>query len=184
MNLIIIIVISVLIFWLIIKKNIIKKQDNFWRLQSVIGCDKSYKVYNNICLKHCPVNTYSPNNSKECINCPANMISDIGSTSIEQCICPAGFVMSATGCNPCGNNKYSINNNSTGCFNCPINSTSFNNNSSDIDECVCNNGYTRINDHCIPNLGCTNTQYYNITTGLCTNCQSGKTQNIDIISCK
>ncbi len=59
-------------------------------------CDTGYEMVGGVCtFTSCPTNQYKV--GSECLSCPENSTSPVGSTSINQCTCNSGYVMSAAG---------------------------------------------------------------------------------------
>ena len=78
--------------------------------------------------------------SRECMRCPPNSISEIGSSL---CLCNAGFTRGLLDgvCDKCPSGKYKNSVENGACIQCPAFSTS----EEGSTECICNKGYTGIN---------------------------------------
>ncbi|KAL5260572.1 hypothetical protein ACHWQZ_G010652 [Mnemiopsis leidyi] len=71
--------------------------------------------------QQCGENTYSEDGASSCLSCPDGKVSNTGSTSVEDCYyapCSAGYFMTETGCQKCGENTYSEDGASS-CTSCP-----------------------------------------------------------------
>lgn len=107
----------------------------------------------------CPRGTYQNATGQTlCIGCPADSFSNRGSTSIQGCICDAGYAGRSGACSPCLGGTYKASNGSgacvlcpqntwsnltavTECLACPPQSVSLRG-AEDIHRCVCDRGYS------------------------------------------
>ena len=120
--------------------------------------------YSNVSIdlpcESCALGTYKSfvgNNS--CVVCPQHSQTiNVGSESLQSCLCKPGYVESAgreQACEPCPQHTYTTQLGMLACTSCPVNSGS-DSEGSILEDCQCNAGYTRNAEN------------------TCTACESGK----------
>jgi hypothetical protein len=95
----------------------------------------------------CPAGQYS--SGSNCAPCPAGSISNMGSTSINDCVCTDPILLmdgKKQECVPCPAGKY-INDSGDTCLKCPMGMSS-NEGSQSVQDCICPAGSESINGIC------------------------------------
>ena len=121
-------------------------------------------IFEETSCKSCPKSTYQ--SGSNCLACPANSVSFMGSSSRDDCVCKGGYKAGTHGCTACLAGKYkSQNSNNVSCEVCGINSfsesgatacTSCQPNSESASgsvsraDCICKSGF--INDNLNPDI--------------------------------
>eukprot|EP00961_Rhodomonas_salina_P168519 2271480-Rhodomonas_salina.1 len=98
-------------------------------------------------IRLCPLDTYKDQTADvECTACPEGFASDIGSTSLDQCLCKAGTEQEQAVCVPCEEGYYCKGDDTK--IMCPALTSSIIG-SDDITDCECTYGYYMAADSCV-----------------------------------
>eukprot|EP00960_Hanusia_phi_P062515 765174-Hanusia_phi.AAC.1 len=109
-------------------------------------CKKGYYYTGTSCVE-CPYNTYKDRdgNDLSCTACPSTpalaLLSEPGSTSLNDCGCILGYTKDGDDCSPCPERTYKDKFGNQSCTPCKPNSYSATKSRS-ISECICDRGYT------------------------------------------
>lgn len=158
-------------------------------------CPSGYNCTDAAYPQLCPLNTYANNSVvKGCQSCPPYHISPPGSSSSLACVCEFEVNPQTNECVTCPNDRlisnlqciacppgfqchdrvaqicppHTFSDNNT-CVSCPLFSTS-KPGSAAIDQCVCDVGFSKALDKCVP---CGNGTYYDAQTKQCVECEPG-----------
>jgi len=124
-------------------------------------------------LCSCEAGSYSTNSRQHCEDCPLHSTSAVGSNSIDDCSCKAGFSGRTDNCSGCVPGKYKTNIGSHGCTDCVVGKyTDLRGALSEYKCSECAVGYAETNGECI---GCVSGKYKNeYGSHACTSCADGK----------
>lgn len=99
---------------------------------------------NTVCVD-CPANTYFDGSVGTsiavCISCTLNSASSEGSSSVNSCICNAGYTKTGSTCSACAVGKFKSTSGDGSCQDCPMNSATQLTGRITSNDCQCNAGY-------------------------------------------